>query len=461
MAFGIASLGLASAGILLGGSSEAFASVGCDAVEAGGFSDTVSNAGHQSKSISGFEIGDTITFTLTATNTGGANSGAQWWITGGPLLADQNLYNDGTIAKSYTVVGGADLTLNQVLRIQILTPGAVVTVTATCKLVTPVVGPTDSDKLGALQVQGSALVAQTSGAAITGAVGGAIDGAFSNGAQPITIGANGATINLTGSSEAKGIAARQWNIWADMRGTGWNSANSGDLEGTQINATAGIGYLVAPGLLVGAFAGYEDFKYEAASLSGTLTGDGGTVGGYAAWQIAPALRWDGMAGWSNVSYDGVAGTAKGSFSGSRWLASTGVTGNYNAESFVAESSARVYALWERQGAWTDSLGAAQDARDFSAGRVSVGGRVMAPWQVSAMSVQPYVGLYGDWRFSTDDALPADLQANALADGWSGRITGGVSLAGFGSGSLALGGEYGGLGTDARTWNANARASWAF
>lgn len=253
-------------------------------------------------------------------------------------------------------------------------------------------------------------------------------------------------------------------LWADIRGTGWdrNNAATGDLRGTQLNATAGIGYKLRPDVLVGMFTGYENFNYDFASLSGNLKGDGGTVGGYAAWRIAPTLRWDAMVGWSGLTYDGVAGTASGSFTGSRWIASTGLTGSYRVAAYVFEPSAKVYALWERQGSWTDSLGVSQASRDFSTGRVSTGGRVIAPWQMSATTtLSPYLGFYGDWRFATDNALPVGVPFVGISDGWSGRVTGGVNVATAGGGSLALGGEYGGIGANYGVWTANARANWRF
>ncbi|MGN6285262.1 MAG: autotransporter outer membrane beta-barrel domain-containing protein [Afipia sp.] len=356
---------------------------------------------------------------------------------------------------------------------------------------------TDSQKLRAVQVQGSTMVAQASGAAITGAVGNAINDAFSTGANLVTFGPNGMTFNFAAEPRSRETSAndrnragrpfdagpfsamayaggylkapppptfeRRWSLWADIRGTGWDRVDTATagLKGTQINVTAGLGYKVLPDVLVGLFGGYENFNYEIASLTGKLDGSGGTVGGYAAWRIAPTLRWDTMVGWSGVSYDATAGTASGNFSGSRWLASTGLTGSYRFAAYVFEPSAKVYALWERQAAWTDSLGTLQAQRDFSVGRVSLGGRVLAPVPYASVSLSPYLGFYGDWRFSTDNAVPVAVGSVGLADGWSGRVTGGVTIAAPGGGALALGGEYGGIGAGYGVWTANARASWPF
>jgi hypothetical protein len=207
--------------------------------------------------------------------------------------------------------------------------------------------------------------------------------------------------------------------------------------------------------------GYEQFKYDVASLAGTLKGDGGTVGGYAAWRLTPYMRWDATIGWSEIAYNATAGTASGSFTGYRWLASTGLTGTYGFAAYIFEPSAKVFSLWENQDAWTDSLGTFQNARSFSAGRVAAGGKVIYPWMAGDMRVAPYLGFYGDYRFQTDNALPAGQPIVGIGDGWSGRVTTGVTLAQPGGGTFVLGGEYGGLGANYKVWTANGRVVWPF
>jgi hypothetical protein len=128
---------------------------------------------------------------------------------------------------------------------------------------------------------------------------------------------------------------------------------------------------------------------------------------------------------------------------------------------IVEPSSRLCALWERQEAWTDSLCTLQPTRNFSAGRVATGGKVSYPWLTGDFTVTPYVGLYGDWRFATDDALPAGQPLVGIGDGWSARLTGGVTMTKASGAGVSLGGEYGGLGANYEVWSASGRVIWPF
>jgi len=336
-----------------------------------------------------------------------------------------------------------------------------------------------------LQLSVSKTEAAISGDAITGAVGGAINDAFApGGAGPITFGPNGIAFNFSafGSEQKPSLAglenayayagnvykapprvpffASDWSLWADVRGTGFDRTDTGaDLHGHQLNLTGGIGRKLTPDLVVGLLAGYENFLFTESAIAGRMTGNGGTVGAYAGWRLASHWRLDGMFGWSDIRYDGTAGTASGSFTGSRWLGSGGFTGHYRLWRSIFEPSLRVYALTEHEGAFTDSLGTLQDARTFSVGRASTGGKLIYPliypWP-GDLRVAPYVGFYGDYRFSTDNALPVAAPFVGIKDGWSGRATAGVSATGRTGTTFSLGAELGGIGAGYDLWSVNGR-----
>lgn len=305
-------------------------------------------------------------------------------------------------------------------------------------------------------------VATVSGQVIAAQIGDVIGDVFGN---SVTFGANdvfAAAGNVYKAPPRKSLIERQWSAWLDARGTGWQNhdANVG-LNGNQVNVTGGVARKLTPDILVGVFTGYEHLKYNVAALDGNMKGSGGSVGSFLGWRVTPNVRYDVVLGYTRMSYSPATGAAAGSFDGNRWVAATGLTGSYSVDSFIVEPSANVYALWEQQSAWTDSLGTAQADRRFTAGRVSAGAKLIRPWRSGDIKVTPYAGFYGDWRFSSDNAPPGGQPVVGIGDGWSGRITSGVAFTGKAGVTVALGGEYGGIGAAYKVWTGNARATVQF
>jgi hypothetical protein len=265
------------------------------------------------------------------------------------------------------------------------------------------------------------------------------------------------------------VAPKEWQLWADMRGTGWSTDQSvGDIHGGQINAITGLTRKLTPDFLVGVLGGYENFSYDSSLLDGRLKGDGWTVGAYLGWRLLPGLRFDASVGRSGINYNGVTGTAAGTFLGSRWLATTALIGTYKTlYGIEIEPSAKVYALWEHENSYTDSLGTFQPDRNFSSGRASTGVKVTYPWLWAAMKVTPYAGVYADYYFNRDDNVPLSTSTDQLllptqfVHGWSARVTSGVDMMVLGGTRLSVGGEVGGLGNNFTVWSTQVRAAVPF
>lgn len=451
-----------------------YSSPGCTAVNSGVFNLMATPAQQSASHVqSGFVPGDQLTFNISITDSGAD----QWWITN-----EKNVLVEGTSntsgTRAYTVTGTDDTTLREVVRVQSLAPTTRnITVTASCAPGPQPVSANDSANLTTVQSSGSRMAASTSGAAITEAASAGTAAAF-GGAAPVSAGPNGITLNFAASPAQREIAARtrgafaafgyaddgsrmaaeeqRINVWANVRGS-WLTNR---IDGNHVNATVGIGYKVTPDLVLGAFGGAESFDYDFSSLSGKLKGNGGTVGAYAGWRMLPALRLDGMIGWSGINYDATAGTATGSFDASRWIASAGLTGHHQFGDYLIAPSAKLYVLWENQDAYTDSLGTAHASLDSYVGRASLGGRVSRAFAMAnGMSFMPYVDLYGDWRFS-DDGLAGTPDTGA-EDGLSARTGAGFAVTTAQGLGVSLGGEVGGLGQDTQIWSASGRLSLQF
>jgi hypothetical protein len=277
---------------------------------------------------------------------------------------------------------------------------------------------------------------------------------------------NAAALDYAGPAKAPPQSPgppRDWLAWIDVRHSGLdNSTVSTDLKGDQLDAIAGLTHRLTSNFLVGVLGGYEHFDYSSQALTGTLRGGGWTAGTYLGWQFAPHLRFEAGTAWSDIFANDVAGAAAGNFSGSRWLATSGVTGTYEWQAFVVEPSARIYALWEQESAYTDSLGTVQAGRDFDTGRASGGLKVSYPraW-TSTVNLAPYAGLYGDYYFSMDSAAATGLTTVPLLEGWSARAIVGIAARFSGGVQLSAGSEYGGIGSATHIWTWTMRGSVPF
>jgi len=259
--------------------------------------------------------------------------------------------------------------------------------------------------------------------------------------------------NVTKAPPKPTTLQRDWLGWIDVRGVSVSNNTVGaDLKGNQVNVTAGLTRRLTPDFVIGVLGGYEHLDYTSDALNSRLKGDGWTVGSYLGWRLAQSLRFDMALARTGVDYNDTAGTAAATFSGSRWLASGGLTGTYHLQTWVLQPSARVYALWEHDSAYTDSLGTMQADNNFSTGRASAGTKLSYPFAwTPTIALAPYAGVYGDYYFSSTTAAVAGVSTPAaLLQGWSARFTSGFTAKFKDGGTISAGGELGGIGSNTNT-----------
>ncbi|WP_342728508.1 Ig-like domain repeat protein [Bradyrhizobium sp. B097] len=484
-----------------------------------------------SSSVNPSQVGQAVTFAATVTSGGGTPAGTVTFKDGAAVIGSATLGGGGvaTLTISSLTLGSHSITA--------VYGGSAAFVTSTsAALIQAVSTPADSLKLRAMQTLAAPVVAQNSGAAISGAIDSAISEAFGGDGAFMTPTGSGmrinfaadpdgksfedraprsadpfAGINNSSASNGRGFAAqtlpgnttrstpriddafgamayaaptkappryveqRDWLGWAEVRGAvldHWGTgavgtvAGASMLYGHQVNLIAGLTRRLSSNFVVGVLGGYETFDYRSDALQGRLKGDGWTVGSYLGWKLTQTIRFDAAVSYSGIGYDGTAGTASGNFGGERWMVSSGLTGTYQGFGLQFEPSARIYALWEHESAYTDSFGTLQTARDFSTGRASAGVKVAYPvaWS-STVALAPYLGLYGDYYFNSDNATAAlaasGLPGAVVLEGFSARAIGGVTARFANGGQVALGAEFGGIGGNASIWIYRARASVPF
>ncbi|NEW99898.1 transporter [Rhodopseudomonas sp. BR0G17] len=476
------------------------------------------------------EAGQPVSFTATVTASGSVPTGTVTFTDSGVTIGSVALSGGTATLTTSSLTVGAHTILAAFIG------NASYSASSSSPLLQAVNTPQDSLKLRAMQIIASKTIAQTSGAAISGAIDSAISEGFNDGGELVAPSGTGLRFNFTddpsqsrtgaadsavesswprsyvrdnGPGQSSGfgmggptgpgrgrsrfddtfaaidrkaditkvpakaqVEPKDWLMWAEVKAAGigqWNASSSSSvLSGNQVNALIGLTRKPSPDFLIGLVGGYETFDYKSGTLDGRLKGDGWTIGSYAAWRSAAGLRFDIAGAYSGIGYDGSAGSAFGSFDGRRWLVSGGITGTTEAFGFAIEPSAKVYALWERQNAYIDSLGTPQAQREFFTGRASAGLKVSYPWIYSAtLTLAPYTGVFVDYYFLGDNAETITLAGGAplasvpLMDGWSARLTGGIA-ARFGNGAaVAVGGELGGLGGTVQIWTLRGRASVPF
>ena len=380
---------------------------------------------------------------------------------------------------------------------------------ASAVLVQTVNIPQASVRLREMELLTMPMAAQIFGQAVTGAANAAIAAGFVGNPQPLSASGSGFTYYFNADPQAQAAAnssnddgvkrfvaspdgagsafghdfgalgyvspikappkppppPRDWLAWIDVRGTQFNrnpSANANDLLGSQVDVIAGLTHRFTPDFLVGALGGYEHFDFTSQALGSRLKGDAWTTGAYFGWRLTEHIRFDTTATWSDVSAGGFADAAVGNFTGQRWLVASGLTGTYGWQSLEFQPSAQVYALWEHDNAFVDSLGTPQDSNDFSTGRASGGLKVTRPWAWSStVNLGPYVGVYGDYYFSRENTGSVGLTTVPLLQGWSARVTGGLLMAFKSGATVNVSAEFGGLGSNTQIWTYIARGSVPF
>ena len=259
-------------------------------------------------------VGQSVTFTAVVAGTAGTGTptGTVSFVDSGVPIGTATLVgNSATFTTLSLTLGSHPITAKYL--------GSAAFAMSTSQVLLQAVNtPADSLKLRALQLAGTKIEAQSSGQAMSGAIGAAITEGFSENGNLITPSGDGLHFNFAAEPHEKGVAPaearervgtpfdalgygpnvtkapsavvqpRDWLFWMDLRGTGWDNRQTGaDVQGTQVNTLWGVTRKFSPDLLLGIFGGFESFNYTSEALTGHLKGDGWTAGGYFGWRLLP------------------------------------------------------------------------------------------------------------------------------------------------------------------------------
>ncbi|WP_417686529.1 autotransporter outer membrane beta-barrel domain-containing protein [Roseibium sp.] len=454
---------------------------GCSAIAAGSLNFSVTDSTDQ-RNISNLNDGDVVTLNITDPSaSAGLVATVQVTLdpSGANTKQNTNIPNGTTQTITVTVSGYSAMRVS----LGAEKTGRTLNLTASCTEASTDTSDSDSDKITKTQAGRTAAIMTQSGSAISGAANNGANAAF-DGGTPFNADGGGITLNFAPDMAARlrakkareafsalGFAdsgtpatfvdRRTWNAWVNVRG-GWLVGNSSD-DGMQLNATAGIGYLLTPNFVAGVIGGVETFDYSYGSTSSSLSGTGGTVGVYGGWKVLPAMRVNGLVSWTGIDYETASGAANGKIDGSRFLGSFALSGQHEVGPFRITPNASVMLAHERQGSYTDSASTFHNGMDILTGMTSIGGRVSKAIALfdSRVTFTPYVGGHADWQFSDINSSAVTSSNPASLDGWSARVSGGFSLIGENGCAIQIGAELGGLGAQTQELSANGRVSLSF
>lgn len=316
------------------------------------------------------------------------------------------------------------------------------------------------------------MISQTTGVGVGEAIADAVKSAFGGGSsqplgftgEPVKDAPATRAINALAYGEDglayTGAPASNWVVWGDIRGTHWTGPTSNNFWGDQQNALFGIGYRPGSDVTFGVFGGAESASYSAAVIPGMLSSSGWTIGTYAGWQFMPNWRLDGAVAWSALDYNAIVVFDTGTYSGSRWLVTGGLTGEFHHGGLILEPSARVAASFEHHDAYTNSALVTTPAESATVGVVSFGGKASYPVMTSLGVFTPFIGLYGDYRFSNNGNM---LQPETHAvTGLTARVSGGAALTLPTGAKVTVDMNFAGLGSQAYSvWSAHGQLSIPF
>jgi len=463
---------LASAILLLVPPGEAWASAGCDAVNAGGWNQTLAPApGSFGATISGFEAGDELQFSVTT------SAGVSFFrldsVPGTEVLGfgapGSGTY---TVAAPHT----AFRTVNQ---------GFVnsITITATCTPAPPGPGPTPSPDRSEAVTKGF-LLSRINGILLndpgstsllhrgagqsgpmttaTSGIGGAGNG-FGNAmalgasrfddADAAAMGSH--AIQFAGSlskmrrdaasarmeKERMALGAGDggvlplayesyspWDIWVEGRYSAFDD-DAGNLnrDGHVGVLYVGGDYRVTQNMIVGALVQFDWSKDSSDALASKVDGNGWMAGPYLSARIHENVYLDLRAAWGRSSNDLTLDTTTAGFDTSRWLVKGTLAGNWVHGAWRLTPSAELAYVEESADAFTNSAGTFVPGQDVALGRLQFGPEVGYRIRHTADTfIEPFAAIRGVWDFDNPNVTIIDGLVVGPGDFW-GRMEGGLTL----------------------------------
>ncbi len=251
----------------------------------------------------------------------------------------------------------------------------------------------------------------------------------------------------TGRAPSPDRAPSMFDVWFEGQSSYFTSNNlGGQRQGHSGVLYSGVDAIIAPGVAVGLLLQHDWIADSSNVLGQNRDGAGWMAGPYVGLRLTPNLYFDARyARGSAINHVDPVGAYVDTFTSTRELASSRLTGDWKRGNWTFRPSAEIVYYTERQKSYVNQIGIAIPETRVSLGRVSFGPEVAYKLKLENGSVlEPYVALKGVYDFSADAKSSSSDQpaSNTL----TGRIEVGATYR-FESGiSVRASGAYDGMGS---------------
>lgn len=260
----------------------------------------------------------------------------------------------------------------------------------------------------------------------------------------------------------------RWNLWINGSFTRLDDKQPiSGYDSDQTVGLAGFDFKLSEHFILGALINgtWSDTTNKGSRFAGTSSTDGWGAGVYGAAIIANALVAD--ASWiytetDNSSFDG---SDTASYSSDGWIAAGNLTLYHYVNNWRFSPSVGVNYAYNRDDAYTDSIGLLFPEQKQKTGVFEFGGQIGYTHQLQdSASVELWAGVLGEWTFKREvtPSFGTVTPIPTRGDDLDARVSAGLDVQFNDSFSLSLSGEIGGLAiSDFNTAGGSARAALSF
>lgn len=211
-------------------------------------------------------------------------------------------------------------------------------------------------------------------------------------------------VDTAGNRDIAGEIPARFDIWTEAYYTNFNAgSNNIDQDGHAFVSYIGADHRISDRLLIGALAQFDSTNQTSSTLVTKVDGNGWMSGPYLSAQLPQNLFFDlrAAAGRSSSNDLNIAGVT-GNFNTTRWLVIGRLSGDWLNGRWRFTPMTDLAYVEEHQKSFTTSRGTTVLSQHVSLGRMTFGPEIGYSTQVGVVVLQPYGSLKGIWNFDRPD-----------------------------------------------------------